>query len=210
MPLHWFQKRPGQRGVNQAHYMEVSIKYSLPCSFLTWWIIAMLIPNMMGHNFRYLKRSSFRGSRRHMMIMISSGASNKWEILIRCLFSAFLILIIILAFKDGAPPHTGSQTQEFMMENFKDFLTKEEWPPCSPDLNPLVRICLNHIVLLFLVFNHYHLRTMPSGVTWSSALVSYPTHLLKSWKLLLPRSGTPWKGTTWNRCVMTSCLGLHE
>lgn len=39
--------------------------------------------------------------------------------------------------QDGAPAHTALQTQEFLMENCPDFIAKDEWPPNSPDLNPM-------------------------------------------------------------------------
>ena len=39
--------------------------------------------------------------------------------------------------QDGAPAHTSNTTQEWLKANIPDFIRKEEWPPCSPDLNPL-------------------------------------------------------------------------
>lgn len=39
--------------------------------------------------------------------------------------------------QDSAPAHRAKKTQEFCNENFPDFLTSNEWPPYSPDLNPL-------------------------------------------------------------------------
>ena len=39
--------------------------------------------------------------------------------------------------QDGAPAHTSRQAQEFLMVNAPDFIGKDEWPPNSPDLNPL-------------------------------------------------------------------------
>ena len=38
--------------------------------------------------------------------------------------------------QDGAPAHTKKTTQEWMQERF-DIIAKDEWPPSSPDLNPL-------------------------------------------------------------------------
>ena len=38
--------------------------------------------------------------------------------------------------QDGAPAHT-SRAQEWLQNNVLDFLAKEEWPPSSPDLNPM-------------------------------------------------------------------------
>ena len=39
--------------------------------------------------------------------------------------------------QDGAPAHTARQTQDWLYENCPDFITKDQWPPNSPDLNPL-------------------------------------------------------------------------
>lgn len=39
--------------------------------------------------------------------------------------------------QDGAPAHSSRQAQQFISENCPDFIGKDEWPPNSPDLNPL-------------------------------------------------------------------------
>lgn len=39
--------------------------------------------------------------------------------------------------QDGAPAHTAQQTQDFLTISTPDFIRKDEWPPNSPDLNPL-------------------------------------------------------------------------
>jgi transposase len=39
--------------------------------------------------------------------------------------------------QDSAGPHTSDKTQDWCRENFPDFITKEDWPSNSPDLNPL-------------------------------------------------------------------------
>lgn len=39
--------------------------------------------------------------------------------------------------QDGAPSHTANLVQDWCRENLTDFLDKLEWPPSSPDLNPL-------------------------------------------------------------------------
>jgi inhibitor of nuclear factor kappa-B kinase subunit alpha len=38
--------------------------------------------------------------------------------------------------QDGATSHTANSTQAFCRIHFHDFLTKNEWPAASPDLNP--------------------------------------------------------------------------
>ena len=39
--------------------------------------------------------------------------------------------------QDGAPAHTFRRAQEWLRNNVPDFLAKKEWPPSSPDLNPM-------------------------------------------------------------------------
>ena len=39
--------------------------------------------------------------------------------------------------QDGAPAHTANINQEWLRTNIPDFISKEEWPPSSSDLNPL-------------------------------------------------------------------------
>lgn len=39
--------------------------------------------------------------------------------------------------QDGAPSHTAKSVQYWCEENLPDFISKDEWPPSSPDLNPL-------------------------------------------------------------------------
>ncbi|KAI8429942.1 hypothetical protein MSG28_000408 [Choristoneura fumiferana] len=39
--------------------------------------------------------------------------------------------------QDSAPAHKAKTTQAWLRENLPDFIAVEEWPPSSPDLNPL-------------------------------------------------------------------------
>ena len=39
--------------------------------------------------------------------------------------------------QDGAPAHTANTSQIWLRENIFGFITKEQWPPSSPDLNPM-------------------------------------------------------------------------
>lgn len=39
--------------------------------------------------------------------------------------------------QDGAPAHTAKRVQAWCDENLVDYIPKDEWPPSSPDLNPL-------------------------------------------------------------------------
>ncbi|KAI6648699.1 MhmaT1 transposase [Oopsacas minuta] len=39
--------------------------------------------------------------------------------------------------QDGAPAHTANTTQDWLKHNIPNFIHKDEWPPYSPDLNPM-------------------------------------------------------------------------
>ena len=39
--------------------------------------------------------------------------------------------------QDGAPAHTSRQSQDWIRQKNPLFIAKDEWPPNSPDLNPL-------------------------------------------------------------------------
>ena len=39
--------------------------------------------------------------------------------------------------QDGAPAHTSNVSQNWLSKNVPDFISKEEWPPSSPDLNSM-------------------------------------------------------------------------
>ena len=39
--------------------------------------------------------------------------------------------------QDGATPHTSKITQVFLQENRVNFISKEDWPPNSPNINPI-------------------------------------------------------------------------
>ena len=39
--------------------------------------------------------------------------------------------------QDGAPAHSAWLAQEWLQQNTPDFINKDQWPPNSPDLNPL-------------------------------------------------------------------------
>jgi inhibitor of nuclear factor kappa-B kinase subunit alpha len=39
--------------------------------------------------------------------------------------------------QDSAPAHRAKTTQDWCRANFPDFINAQEWPPYSPDLNPL-------------------------------------------------------------------------
>ena len=39
--------------------------------------------------------------------------------------------------QDGAPAHTTGEAQDWLHQNAHDFISKNQWPRNSPDLNPL-------------------------------------------------------------------------
>ena len=46
--------------------------------------------------------------------------------------------VMVSAAQDGAPPHRSQLVQDFLKTKLKRrFIRAEEWPPSSPDVNPL-------------------------------------------------------------------------
>ena len=39
--------------------------------------------------------------------------------------------------QDGPPAHTANATQDWLRSNISGFISKDQWPPYSPDLNPM-------------------------------------------------------------------------
>ncbi|KAI6655713.1 hypothetical protein LOD99_1855 [Oopsacas minuta] len=39
--------------------------------------------------------------------------------------------------QEGALAHTANTTQDWLKHNIPNFIHKDEWPPYSPDLNPI-------------------------------------------------------------------------
>lgn len=52
-------------------------------------------------------------------------------------FKNFFLLFFWLLFKDGSPLHTANETQNWLARFTPDFISKNEWPARSPDLNPM-------------------------------------------------------------------------
>lgn len=48
--------------------------------------------------------------------------------------------------QDGATAHTAKISQKWCDRNFHSFLSKENWPPNSPDLNPLDYFYWNEVI----------------------------------------------------------------
>ena len=48
--------------------------------------------------------------------------------------------------QDGAKPHTHHLTQQWCHDNFPSFVDKDQWPPNSPDVNPLDYSIWNELV----------------------------------------------------------------
>ena len=48
--------------------------------------------------------------------------------------------------QDGVPAHTEQQTQEWFVTETLNFISKDEWPPNSPDLN-LLDYCVSGMML---------------------------------------------------------------
>jgi hypothetical protein len=47
------------------------------------------------------------------------------------------IWILMEILQDGATCHTAKKTQQWLRRNFHKFISKDQWPSRSPDLNPM-------------------------------------------------------------------------
>ena len=64
--------------------------------------------------------------------------------------------------QDGAPAHTSQQAQDWLKQHCPDpaeFIQKDDWPPNSPDLNPL-----NYLVWSAMLQSYEHFSPKPTTV----------------------------------------------
>ncbi|KAI6648714.1 hypothetical protein LOD99_7940 [Oopsacas minuta] len=76
----------------------------------------------------------------HLLYHKSIDASKEFSILnpiVRGLGKTMFNNRPFLFQQDGAPTHTAKVNQQWLRNNIPDFISKEEWPPSSPDLNPM-------------------------------------------------------------------------
>ena len=57
--------------------------------------------------------------------------------------------------QDGGPAHTARMAQDWIATNCTGFIGKDEWPPNSPDLNPL-DCAINHCFALLNSYVYYN------------------------------------------------------
>ena len=77
--------------------------------------------------------------------------------------------------QDGAPSHTAKVTQEWLKNSFPGFLTKEEWPPASPDLNPMDFSVWNYLQTKVGRVEHQNIEALKSSLIkeWDKMPLSY-------------------------------------
>ncbi len=77
--------------------------------------------------------------------------------------------------QDGAPSHTAKVTQDWLKKSFPGFLTKEEWPPSSPDLNPMDFSVWNYLQTKVGQAQHRNIESLKSSLIkeWDEMPLSY-------------------------------------
>lgn len=73
--------------------------------------------------------------------------------------------------QDGAPSHRANTVQEWLSENVPDFINKDEWPPSSPDLNPMD----------FFVWGYIESKLNGLTITKTSTLDTFKKKIVKIW-----------------------------
>jgi len=81
--------------------------------------------------------------------------------------------------QDGAPAHTAKLAQDWTAANCSEFIGKDEWPPNSPDLNPL----------------DYHV--------WGAMLECYKSFQFSRRILMSSRKFSSWYGTSCHKTLST-------
>lgn len=79
------------------------------------------------------------------LVFIEKGVKVNQQVYLEAVLKAHLLPEALKLFgndyfcfqQDGAPSHTAKTVQDWCEENLTDFISKDEWPPSSPDLNPL-------------------------------------------------------------------------
>ena len=61
--------------------------------------------------------------------------------------------------QDGAPAHTAGRVQAYLQQHCADFIAKSQWPPNSPDINPL-----DFYVWGAMLHRYNQLRSKPENV----------------------------------------------
>jgi len=62
----------------------------------------------------------------------------RWTLLLRLIKECKSLLPSgFISQQDSAPAHTAKLAQDWIVTNYNEFIGKDEWPPNSPDVNPL-------------------------------------------------------------------------
>ena len=64
-------------------------------------------------------------------------------------------------------PHTVKYTIQWMQSNLPDFIFLEEWPPCSPDLNPLDFYVWGALQELVYKFEIKNIQNLKRRISWA-------------------------------------------
>ncbi|PIC29926.1 hypothetical protein B9Z55_021341 [Caenorhabditis nigoni] len=77
--------------------------------------------------------------------------------------------------QDGAPAHTAKLTQEWCQANFPDFITKDQWPASSPDLNPMDYAVWGYLTQQVSTKNYPNLDALKKALTaaWDELDANY-------------------------------------
>lgn len=90
--------------------------------------------------------------------------------------------------QDGAPPHRSRYTLAYLRNHCPDFIPPEEWPPNSPDLNPMDYWVWGHLEsLVHANFKVETIATLRERIIncWNDFPQEYISRAIHKWKYCL-------------------------
>ena len=79
--------------------------------------------------------------------------------------------------QDSAPSHKAKETQQWLRENVPGFITVKEWPPYSPNLNPLDYTVWGYIESIACAKPHESVESLKKSI--QKALDDMPDDMVK-------------------------------
>uniref|UniRef100_A0A914CVH4 Tc1-like transposase DDE domain-containing protein n=1 Tax=Acrobeloides nanus TaxID=290746 RepID=A0A914CVH4_9BILA len=109
--------------------------------------------------------------------------------------------------QDSAPSHKAKETQRWLRENVPDFITVLDWPPYSPDLNPLDYSILGYIKSIACTKPHESVKSLKKAIrkAWDEMPDEIVKRVMDSW-LAASKRVSMQKEDILNKFLLLSCF----